>query len=131
MVQQQEAKYVSEWLKTFHPSALQWKRVRLGLIPHKELGKLYQMTLKWVDAVFMEHGIVYLVEAKLKTQTGMISQLEVYNKLFGETPEFSQFWTLPRKLIALVPKRDIDVENLAAEKGIEYIVYRPDWLRLT
>jgi hypothetical protein len=130
MTQQLEAKYVAEWLREFHPTALQWKRQRLGLFPDTAAGRMFSVVGKWVDAIYYENGTVYLVEAKLRQQSGAVSQLEIYLKSFGETPNFTDYWNFPRKGILLVTRVDNDVRDLAAEKNIEYIVYKPEWLKL-
>lgn len=130
MAQQQEAKYVAEWLRVTHPTALQWKRQRLGPFPDTAAGRMFSVVGKWVDAIFFEGGVVHLVEAKLRQQSGAISQLEIYLKTFGETPNFMEYWDKPRKGILLVPRIDHDVRLLAAEKNIEYIVYHPEWMKL-
>jgi len=130
MVRQQEALYVNEYLRTFHPTALQWKRTRLGTLPKKELSKLYKVTLRYIDAIFLEDDIVHLLEAKLRDQLKGVAQLEIYLKHFKETPEFMSLWDKKTKAILLVPTEDRDVKLMCAEKNIEYVVYYPDWLKL-
>lgn len=130
MVRQSEAKYVVEWLRLFHPTNLQWKRQRLGPFDDTASGRMLGVISKWVDAIYVENQVVHLVEAKLRQQSGAISQLEIYLRAFGETPKFMEYWDLPRKGVLLVPRIDQDVKLLAAEKNIEYVVYSPEWLKL-
>jgi len=128
VVQQREAKLVNEWLMTFHPNALQWRRVRLGPLPKKELASLYKVTLRWVDAIFKEGDKIYLVEAKLKPTPSAIGQLKLYKELFYQTPEFSEFHNLPVEMILLTTREDPHVKNLCIQEGINYVVYKPSWL---
>jgi len=130
MVRQQEALYVNEYLRTFHPTALQWKRTRLGPLPQKELSQLYKVTLRYVDSIFLEDDVVHLLEAKLREQLRGIAQLELYRKLFRETPEFMELWDKKLKALLLVPNEKVEVKLMCAEKNIDYVVYHPDWLTL-
>ena len=129
MVQQGEAKYVNEWLQQFHPNSLQWKRTRLGSLPNKELNRMYLSTLRWADVIFLENDIVHIVEAKLNNPIKAVSQLEVYEKKFPETSEFSEWKDKQIKLILLCPFIESDVVELCKDKGIEYIVYTPVWFQ--
>ena len=115
-----ESELVNKWLWEFHPSSLQWRRVRLGIVPDKELAREYMVILRWADAVFIEGGVVYIVEAKLRPNAGAIGQLEHYKMLFGGTPEFSQYWNYPIELILLTNYMDLEIVELCSQKGIKY-----------
>ena len=128
MVQQGEAKLVNEWLALHHPNALQWRRVRLGPLPLVDQQNLYKVTLRWVDAIFFEDDKVHIVEAKLKPSPTAIGQLELYKRLFKETPEFSQYFDKEIKLIFLTTYEDKYVKDMCIDKGIDYVVYVPEWL---
>lgn len=128
MAQQNESKFVNEWLLINHPSALTWKRVRLGPMPAKGAGAFFGVVQRWVDAIFFEDDTVHIVEAKLQRDMGMISQLLDYREQFAVTPEFSQFRGKRVKLIALMPFNDRDIESMARKYDIEYVVFQPAWL---
>jgi len=115
-----ESELVNKWLWEFHPSSIQWRRVRLGIVPDKELAREYMVILRWADAVFIENGTVYIVEAKLRPNAGAIGQLEHYKMLFGRTPEFSQYWNYPIELILLTNYMDLEIVELCSQKGIKY-----------
>lgn len=127
MTQQGEAKFVNDWLAQYHPTALQWKRIRLGPLPNVELAKMYEVTLRWVDAIFIENESVHLVEAKLVNQLAGIAQLELYAKLFRDTPEFSAYKNMPIVSHLVAPRTEPEVKRMCAEKGIIYEVYTPAW----
>ena len=120
-----ESDLVNKWVWTFHPTCLQWRRVRLGVVPTKEAAREYLVILRWADLVFVEDGKVYIVEAKLRPTAGAIGQLEHYKMLFGRTPEFSQYWNYPIELILLTNYMDLEVVELCSMKGIKYEFYQP------
>lgn len=126
--QQKESVLLTKWLKTFHRTALQWKRVRLGEVADKEEARYYKVILRWADAVFVEDGVVYIVEAKLRPSLGVIGQLEGYKALFIVTPEFQQYWNYPIKMILLSAYLDLNIAELCRKKEIIYEVWKPeDW----
>jgi hypothetical protein len=128
MTQQREARFLNEWLMIKFPTALQWKRVRLGPIPDKDLGSLMKITLRWVDAVVFDGNTVFLIEAKLKSDLGAISQLKEYRMLFRDTPEFSILRDKPVEMILLIPFEWVDLINAAKREGIRVEIFKPAWL---
>lgn len=127
--QQNEAKWVNEWSAIDHPDCLQWTRVRLGPWATKDQARIYMTTLKWCDHIFVKDGVVHIVEAKLRKLSEAVGQLEMYAKLFPETPMFSEYRNLPIRMILLAPREDADVQEMCRIKGIEYLVFCPDWVR--
>lgn len=126
--QQKESVLLVKWLKTFHRTDLQWRRVRLGQVADKEEARFYKVILRWADAVFIQDSIVYIVEAKLRPDLGTIGQLEGYKELFIVTPEFQQYWNYPIKMILLSPHLDLNIAELCKKKDITYEVWKPeDW----
>ena len=120
-MQQNEAKLVNAWLWKYHRDKLQWKRVRLGPLPSHSLAKMYMVTLRWADAVVVDKGTVYIIEAKLKPNAGAIGQLLQYQSLFKDTPEFSQIANYPVKLIYLASEMRIDIYEMCKKYNIEFI----------
>lgn len=120
---QKESELVNKFLWAKHPEALQWRRVRLGVVPTKELAAMYSVILRWADAVFVEGGVVYIVEAKLRPSPGAVGQLEFYKQLFYNTPEFKQFSTWPVELILLTTVLDLAMVELCSKKGIQYEIF--------
>ena len=126
MVQQKESVLLVKWLAKFHRTDLQWRRVRLGQVATKEEAKYYKVILRWCDAVFIKEGFVYIVEAKLRPDLGVIGQLEGYKKLFPTTPEFSVYKLWPVRMILLSPFLDLNIAELCKDKGIIYEVWDPE-----
>ena len=120
-----ESMLITRWLWDFHRTSPQWRRVRLGPFPTPEMGREYMVTLRWADAIYIDSGKVYIVEAKLKPGAGAIGQLEHYRDLFRQTPEFDAFKYNPIELILLTPKLALDIVELCSKKGIKYEHYRP------
>ena len=124
--QQLESVLLTKWLKTFHRTAPQWKRVRLGEVADKEEAKFYKVILRWCDAVFIEDGFVNIIEAKLRPDLGAIGQLEGYKELFKVTPEFLQYWNYPIKMILLSAFLDLNIAELCKRKDIAFEVWKPE-----
>jgi len=129
MVQQKEARLVNEWIMLNYPKALQWRRVRLGPLPLKQLSRAFKVTQRWVDLVFFWDNVLYVCEAKMKPNYGAIGQLEGYLDLIDKTPEFSFFLSYPKKGILLTTYEDPEIKRYAESKGIQYVVYAPDWVK--
>jgi len=109
-----------------HRDDLQWRRVRLGMVPTQEMARMYSVVLRWADAIYIHEGKVHIVEAKLKVSPGAIGQLEHYAELFRRTPEFSQYHSLPIQLVLLTPHLDMEMVELCSRKGIAYVHWIPE-----
>ena len=72
--------------------------------------------------------VSHRIEAKLRNQSQGVGQLELYVKLFRETPRFTKAHGFPITAILLVPFEDKEVKALAEEKGFRYVVYAPGWI---
>ncbi len=126
-----ETDLLNAWLWEKHRTDVQWRRIRLGVLPTKQLARMYMTLLRWADAIVLKDGVVYIVEAKLRAQPGVISQLELYNKLFANTPEFTQYREWPRKMKILTSVIDLNMVELASEKGIDYEVFTEEQVNKT
>jgi hypothetical protein len=121
-----ESDMLNAWLWDKHRQDLQWRRVRLGVMPSKEMARMYMTMLRWADAVIVSDGIVYIVEAKLRPDPGAIGQLELYRELFANTLEFSQYKNYPLRLILLCSMADLAVAELCSKKDIIFEVFSQD-----
>jgi len=128
MTQQREIRFLNEWLRLKYPTALIWKRVRLGPIPDKKLGNLLKITLRWADAVVYDGEKVIIIESKLRPDLGAISQLKEYGRLFYETPEFEMLRDKPVELHLLLPYEWKDMVAAAQREGIIVDIFKPAWL---
>ena len=118
-----ESEMLNAWLWDKHRMDVQWRRVRLGIFPTKEMARMYMTMLRWADAIYIKEGVVNIVEAKLRPMPGAIGQLELYQKLFRNTLEFKQYWKYPIRLTLLTSMPDTSMIELTSEKGIIYEIY--------
>ena len=118
-----ETDLLNAWLWEKHRMDVQWRRVRLGVLPTKELARMYMTILRWVDAIYLKDGVVYIVEAKLRAEPGALGQLKLYAKLFKQTPEFDQYkeWHIQKVLLTAV--MDLNMAELASDEDIEYELF--------
>jgi hypothetical protein len=83
---------------------------------------------RWADAVVLLPDRVILVEAKIRPQPGVISQLTTYARLLPHTPELGRHADLPIEMVLLYAIEDGLINVLAREQGIKCISYQPAWL---
>jgi len=118
-----ESDMLNAWLWDKHRMDTQWRRVRLGPLPTKEMARMYMTILRWADAIIIKKGIVYIVEAKLRPGPGAIGQLELYKQLFPNTLEFSQYKAWPVRMLLLSGMLDLAIAELCSKKGIIFEVF--------
>jgi hypothetical protein len=129
-----EWKLLSWWLATMHPQAEISMNVRVGppkpltglTLPPPMLERMARVRNRWVDAIFIEDGLVNLVEAKIQPDPGIFSRLIHYLRKFRADPEFAQYKNAPVRLIALVYNDDPSVAVEAPWYGVNWTVYQPD-----
>lgn len=97
-------------------------------IPEGVNEKIFSVTQRYADAVciFVEH--VEIWEAKLIRPLAAITQLQLYEKAFRKTPEFSMYHDWPISLNLLTPIRDEDLEDLCEAAGITIVYCEPTWV---
>ena len=118
-----EGRYVNDWLKAQHPTALVYGKMRVG----KKLTFVGTERL-YPDRIFIEDNTVFIVEAKVKPSSSAIGQLNTYAKLFPETDEFFFAKDYPLRKIFLTTRDDVILRPQFESENIEYVIYLPDWL---
>jgi len=118
-----ETDMLNAWLWDKHREDLQWRRVRLGVLPTKEMARMYMTILRWADAIVIHDGVVYIVEAKLRAAPGAVGQLKLYKKLLGNTLEFKQYWNWPVQMLLLSSVMDLNMAELASDEDIAFEVF--------
>ena len=121
-----ESELVNKWLWEEHRNSLQWRRVRLGPLPTHEMARMYMVTLRFADAIYIEDGYVNIVEAKLKPTAGVVGQLFQYRDLFPQTHEFSAYKDFSIRLILLTPFLALDVVEFCSKHDIKYELWDTD-----
>ena len=131
-----EGRLLAEFTAIRWPAAQIYLRVKLGPIVRAAVSgaetpaELAAVGIwrPWCDAVIAEGGLITIVEAKIRPSPGMISQLEVYARLWPATPEFEHLRSRPLRMFALMAIDVPVIRQLAAERGIVSEVYRPPWI---
>ena len=118
-----ESDMLNAWLWEKHRTDTQWRRIRLGVLPTKELARMYMTLLRWADAIVLSKGIVYIIEAKLRPAPGAVGQLELYKQLFVQTPEFEDYKNWPIKMVLLTSVVDLNMVEMTSKKDILYEVF--------
>ncbi|MHA1409322.1 MAG: hypothetical protein ACTSQY_03200 [Candidatus Odinarchaeia archaeon] len=118
-----ESELLKVWLWNKHREDVQWRRVRLGVVPGKQEAKMYSVLLRWADAIILKDGKVLIVEAKLRPDPKVTGQLELYEKLFRVTPEFKYYWSWPIRKVLLTSIMDLEMLAFVTEKNIDYELF--------
>ena len=134
--QPREMRMLAEWLAETFPRETYLTRVRLGRIQPAagapELTdaerRMIGVHRRWADAVVLLEDRVLLIEAKIRPQPGVISQLELYARLLPHTPELASHAHKPIEMILLYAIEDELINLLAREKGIRCVFYHPAWV---
>jgi hypothetical protein len=131
---QNEWRLLSWWLATYHQNAEILMNVRVG--PTAQMSgatpvgpievNASRLRNRWVDALFFENNQVSIVEAKMRPDPGIFSQLVHYARKFRIDPTFAQYVNTPLNLIALVYVDDPSVSIEAPWYGVQWVTYSPD-----
>lgn len=126
-----ETRFAYEYVNEVYPTCQRWFKTEVGALPKELRGKPVGRIRRWADAIVLCDGEVHILEFKMRPKLEAITQLELYSRLFPDTPEFTSVatWAIRPKLITTF--EDTAVRALAEEKGIEYVIYKPsiyeDW----
>ena len=134
--QAREQRLVSEYLAEHYGRYETMTRVRLGSInPALHPEKLTTAELRavgvwrrWADAIVVMPDKLVLIEAKIRPNPGVISQLELYEHLVPLTPELKEHKAKRIEKVLLLCINDPVVVSMAREKGIKVVHYKPDWV---
>lgn len=133
---QRELRLVSEFVLQEWPRARVFFQRRLGPAPVAdptlELPEPEARFLgghrRWVDALVVTDAAVILVEGKLEPTAGVISILQLYERLVRIDPELHPFLDRPIRKLVVWPFDDPVLAEIAAEAGVEIRVFRPPWI---
>ena len=129
MVQQLERRLVNEYSREKLFDKHHQARVWLGpTMPGKE-SAMYEVVGRWADLIVFEPHKITIIEAKLEPSSQAVGQLKLYAQLFKQTLRFQRYWKLPIYQTILTTRVDDHLQDLAKEEGIEYVVFRPEWIK--
>lgn len=134
--QPREQRMLSEYMAEAFPGVPYKVRIRLGAVQPRIGGKftadessMLGVFRRWADAMaFLPEKALLLIEAKIRPEPGVISQIELYEMLIPNTPELEQYrdWPIRKRIVYSIP--DPATFSLARAKGIEIVSYRPEWI---
>jgi len=131
-----ERRLLQEFLRKEYPTTPYATNVRLGAIPAelfsrpltpaqaRQLSRLK----RFCDAVVFLPGKSIILEAKMRCHPGIVTMLELYKKLFQETPDLKERWEVPIELMLVYAIEDPVTVQLAREHGVRVIQHVPTWL---
>jgi len=105
--------------------------VRLGSYPSWAINSInkgapaaiYKVYQRWADAIVITDKELILIEAKIKADPGVISQINLYEQLLPKTESFQQFRDLPIRKLILMAQSDPEVELLAQRENITVKIF--------
>jgi len=132
-----EAEYVAEFCSKFYRNAKVIYHARLGTYPPElkeyateeaELSML-RVYLRWADAIAILDGEVHIIEGKLLPHHYLkaITELELYIRLFKETPDYRQYRNLPTIGVLVAPVEDPVIAQMCRTQGKRFVVYKPSF----
>lgn len=134
--QPREQRMLSEYMAEAFPGVPYKVRIRLGAVQPRIGGKFTRQEesmlgvfRRWADAMaFLPERTLLLIEAKIRPEPGVISQMELYESLIPNTPELEKYsaWPVRKRIVYAIP--DPATFFLARKQGIEVVSYRPEWI---
>ena len=111
------------WVKMLPDSVARWYNMRLGPVHDISNAAMYSVVLKYADLIYVENETIWIVEFKVRRQSGALGQLIIYREEIKKTVEFSPWLDLPIRLRLVVPVEDIAVKEACNKLGIVYEVF--------
>ena len=111
-------------------------RMRLGGISDDEKRalpagvseRIYMVAQRYADAICIFDDHVEIWEAKLIRPLTAVTQLQLYERLFRKTPEFTRYIDAEIELHLLTPILDPDLADIAEAAEIEIHYWEPAWV---
>ncbi len=134
--QPREQRLLSEFLAREYPTTPHMTRVRLGSVVPEEISEtslgrgvhLFRVFKRWADGLILLSDKTIIIEAKIRLEPGVITKLELYHKLFQETPEFKDRWHRPIEEMLVFAVEDPVTIQLAREHKIRAVEFHPPWV---
>jgi len=131
-----ERRLLAEFLRKEYPTTPYATNVRLGSIPPEFISRTltpaqarqFSRFKRYCDGVIFLPDKSIIVEAKMRADPGIVTMLELYKKLFQETPDLKERWDLPIEMMLVYSIEDPVTVQLAREHNVRAIQYVPSWL---
>ena len=128
MSQQVERRSVNDYIRANLWSKHYQTRVWLGPLPPGQEANEYMVVGRWADIVTFEPYLVTIIEAKLEPSPAAVGQLLLYRDMFKQSPRFKDYADRPVAVKLLTSRVDTHVQELCEQQGVEYEVFRPEWI---
>jgi len=132
-----EPAWVSWYVARRWPKAIAKFRCPLGPIPEEIKAaygetrgrKVYRPWRPEVDALVIEPGALWLVEAKIQKFMDGLSKLPVYKGLVPSTPELVEWKHLSILMVLLIPEKVDWVIAAGKEQHVQIVVEAPQFIK--
>ena len=114
----------SRWVKRLGNEIPRWCNARMGKLPDEKMARAYYVILGYADLIYIDAGVVNIVEFKKRDYRGAVGQLLSYAQEFRETVEFAPYHALPIQLRLVADRKDDSTEWLARTNNIIYEVFQ-------
>lgn len=128
MAQQHEKRYTNDFFRETYLDQHWQPRVWLG--PGDPSSPNFSMgpRTRWADAIVFQPNLITIIEFKLEPDPKGIGQLDLYERMFGQTLRFQRYWDRPVKKVFVTTRIDDPIQELAVDHNIDYVVFRPEWI---
>lgn len=131
-----EQRLCAEYVAKFFPGERTKFQVRVGnprmgegvAIPTPEENPLAYNRRPAVDAMVIRAHEIVLIETYIRIDLGKVSQLEIYKSLVPLTPYADYDVTKPIRMLIVGALEDPLLTQHARSRGIEFHLYKPDWI---
>ncbi|KKN23847.1 hypothetical protein LCGC14_0900770 [marine sediment metagenome] len=129
LTQQFEKRLTNEYFAEHFIDKHVQRRVALGPTQVPIVNKMMNVITRWADAIVFEPRLITIIEFKMEPKGDAIGQLNLYAQEFGKSLAYQQYWDRPVLKLLVTTRIDDGVQEQANEHGIEYQVFRPDWVK--
>ena len=98
-----------------------------GLTLTPQIEAMLRRSNRYADAIVVTPVAIYIIEAKMVAVAGALAQLEEYYALAPLSPELKPFLPRTIRMMLLVAVDDNYVHTAAELKGIEVVIFSPQW----
>ena len=133
---QVERRYIQEFIEEYFKKK-QWFRLNMRVGPIKEEllrrfptmpPSMFKTSLLTADAVVVQEGVLYIVEAKIYQPITGLGELLIYRDSISETEELRPYWKLRKHMILVKPFESLNLDRKIQRYGVEVIIYHPLWV---
>jgi len=137
MAERVERRLMMEFLDLYYPEWVRLKNQRVGpIVPPGQPGQVISFEEKYAkgfrryaDVILVKGDDVIIVEFDVRASQEGPASLEHYANLLPQTPELQDLTTKTISKLYVVAFSDPQIEQICKNKGIEYKVFTPEWIK--